>query len=250
MAHVRFASVAITVILAAAWPVSADDADAKAIIEKAIKAHGGLDNLAKFTGGSVTFKGTFYGMGEGLPMSGTVTVSGRDKQKVDLEIEVAGQKFAVVVVLAGNKGWTKFDKEVKDMDADEVAEAREQAYAAWVATLAPLSGKQFQFAKIGDVEINNRKAVGVKVSSKGHRDVDLYFDKETFLLVKIETIVKDDMSGKEVIEENFPSQYKDVQGTKQAVKFVVKRDGKLFLEGEASEIHLAEKIDDATFAKP
>ncbi len=250
MTHFRFAIVATTWVLVSVWPLSADDADAKAIIEKAIKAHGGHENLAKFTGGTVTFKGTFYGMGEGLPMSGTVTVSGHDKQKIDLEIEVGGQKFAVVVVLAGQKGWTKFDKDVKEMDADDVAEAREQAYAAWVATLSPLTGKQFQFTKIGEAEINNRKAIGVKVSSKGHRDVDLYFDKETFLLVKTETIVKDDMSGKEMTEENFPSEYKDVQGTKQAMKFVVKRDGKLFLEGEASEVHLAEKIDDAVFAKP
>ena len=92
--------------------------------------------------------------------------------------------------------------------------------------------------------------MGVKVSSKGHRDVDLYFDKETGLLVKTEGRVKDDMSGQEVTEESFHSEYKEVQGTKQAHKFVVKRNGKLFMEGEATGVELSEKLDASTFAKP
>ena len=89
-----------------------------------------------------------------------------------------------------------------------------------------------------------------KVSSKGHRDVDLYFDKATSVLVKTETRVKDDGSGQEVTEENFPSEYKDVQGVKHAMKFVVKRDGKLFLEGEATDCTLSEKLAADVFAKP
>ena len=57
-------------------------------------------------------------------------------------------------------------------------------------------------------------------------------------------------SGQEVSEESFPSEYKEVQGTKQAMKFTIKRDGKLFMEGEASEIQLSEKLDASLFAKP
>ena len=98
--------------------------------------------------------------------------------------------------------------------------------------------------------VEKRAALGVKVSSKGHRDVDLYFDKETGLLVKTETRVKMDGSDVEVQEESFASEYKEVQGTKQAMKFTVKRDGKLFVEGEATELTLSEKLDASTFAKP
>jgi hypothetical protein len=92
--------------------------------------------------------------------------------------------------------------------------------------------------------------VGVKVSSKGHRDVDLYFSKKTGLLVKWETIVKEDGSDKEVTQESFASDYKDVQGTKQAYKFVVKRAGKLFVEGEATSIEMFDKLDANLFEKP
>ena len=46
------------------------------------------------------------------------------------------------------------------------------------------------------------------------------------------------------------SNYKEVQGTKQAMRFITRRDGKLYMEGEITEYVLAEKLDERTFAKP
>ena len=251
MTHFRYAVAAVALTLAPLSARADDAADARAVVEKAIKAHGGQENLAKFKGSAVTFKGTFHGMGDGIPMSGTVTSFGADKQKVDIVVEAGGQKIPVVIVLAGDKGWTKAADQLTEMDKDKVAEAKEQAYAAWVATLAPLADKEkFKLSTTGEFDVGKKKAVGVKVSSKGHRDVDLYFDKETGLLVKTETRVKDDATGNEMTEEGFPSDYKDFQGTKQATKFTVNRDGKLYMEGEASDVQLLEKADEGTFAKP
>ncbi len=251
MARFRYAVLTVGVVLAVGAPARADDAaDARKIVEKAVKAHGGQDKLEKFTGNVFKFKGTFHGMGDGLPITGEISTLGQDKQKVEMEIEAGGMKIPIVIVVAGDKGWTKIIKDVTEMDKDAVAEAKEQAYAGWVTTLAPLKDKQFTLATVGEIKVNDKPAVGVKVSSKGHRDIDLYFDKETGLLVKYEHRVKDDMSGQEVTEESFPSEYKDVQGTKQAMKFTTKRDGKLFLEGEITSMELFEKLDANTFDKP
>lgn len=251
MSHVRESLAAFAFLAAVSVPARADDAaDARAVVEKAVKAHGGQENLDKFPAHSLQFKGNFHGMGQAIPMTGVVAVQGLEKQKLDVEVEAGGQKFRVVTVLDGDKGWTRMGDETNAMDKDQVAEAKEQAYAGWVATLAPLKDKKFTLATIGETKIDQRPAVGVKVSCKGHRDVDLYFDKETMLLVKTETRVKDDGSGQEVTEESFAGEYKDVQGTKQAMKFTVKRDGKLFVEGEATEYTLTDKLDPSTFAKP
>jgi hypothetical protein len=251
MTTFRFAVAAVGFALATA-PARADDAaDARALVEKAVKAHGGQDKLDKLPGIAVTFKGTFHGMGDGIPMTGTVSSQGTDKQRIEMEIEAGGQKFPIVIVVAGDKGWAKIGKDVTETDKEKLAEAKEHTYAAWVATLAPLKDKKtFTLATTGEIKIEKRPALGVKVSSKGRRDVDLYFDKETGLLVKAESRVKDETSGQEVSEESFPSDYKDVQGTKQAHKFVVKRNGKLFMEGEATKVELSEKLDASTFAKP
>jgi hypothetical protein len=251
MSHVQHAVLAFGFVVAAAVPARADDAaDARKLVEKAIKAHGGQEKLAKFTGHTVKFKGNFHGMGQAIPMTGEVITQGNDKVRVDVEIEAGGMKFRVINVFDGEKGWNKVGDMLMEFDKDQVAEAKEQAYAGWVETLVPLKDKQFTLATVGEIKVENRPALGVKVSSKGRRDIDLYFDKETGLLVKRETRVKDEGSGQEVTEETFPSEYKEVQGTKQAMKFTVKRDGKLFIEGEATEVQLSEKLDASVFAKP
>lgn len=251
MNHLRRAVLALGCVLAVTVSARADDAaDARKLIEKAVKAHGGQEKLDKFAGATAKLKGTFYGQGDGLAMTAEVSAEGTDKQRIDIEIEAGGQKIPIVIVVAGDKGWTKIAKDTKEFDKDELAEAKEQAFAAWVATLAPLKDKQFTFATTGEIKVENRPALGVKVSSKGHRDVDLYFDKETGMLVKTETRVKDDATGQEVSEESFPSEYKDVQGTKQAMKFLTKRDGKKFIEGDVTSVELFEKLDANTFTKP
>ncbi len=251
MTQFRHAFLAFGFVLAVTLPARADDAaDARAIVEKAVKAHGGQETLDKLPATTVKFKGTFHGQGEGIPMTGEVTTLGPDKQRVEIEVEAGGQKVTILIVLAGDKAWTKLGKDLKELDKDEVAEMKEAAYAGWVATLAPLKDKQFKLATVGETKIGDRPALGVKVSSKGHRDVDLYFDKETNLLVKTESRVKDEGNGQEVTQEQFTSDHKEVQGIKQSRKYTVKRNGKLFMEGESTEVTLAEKLDDSTFAKP
>src|SRR5262249_33308325 len=94
--------------------------------------------------------------------------------------------------------------------------------------------KKFRLAPLGEVAVDGRPARGVKVSREGHRDVDLYFDREKSLLVKTQTRVKDD-DGQEVTEETFLSDYKEAQGTNQAMKVVVQRDGELYVESEVPE---------------
>jgi hypothetical protein len=251
MSHVRYAVLALGVVVGFSVPSRADDAaDARALVEKAIKAQGGQEKLAKLTAHTLKFKGTFHGMGQAIPMTGEIATQGNDKVRLDAEVEAGGMKFRVINVLAGDKGWNKIGDAVMELDKDQVAEAQHQAYSGWVSTLTPLAGKEFTLSTIGEMEIEKRPALGVKVTSKGRRDVDLYFDKESGLLVKFEHRVKDEGSGQEVTEENIASDYKEVQGTKQAMKFVVKRDGKLFVEGEATEYQLLEKLEDSVFAKP
>lgn len=249
----RYVVLTAGLVVAAAGPVRADEADAKAaraLVDKAVKAHGGQANLAKFPASVAKFKGTFHGQGTPIPMAGEITTFGPDKAKLDLEIDAGGMKIPVVNVVAGDKGWAKVGDNVVELNKDQMTEALEQGHGGWVSSLAPLSGKGFTLATAGELLVNDKPALGVKASYKGRRDVTLYFDKVTGRVVKVETTVKDEGTGQEVTEEAFPSDYKEVQGTQQAMKFTTKRDGKLYLEGELSEITLADKIDAGVFVKP
>jgi hypothetical protein len=242
--------VSVLMLSAAVSARAGDDASPRALIDKALKAHGGEDNLAKWPAVTAKIKGTFHGLGAAIPVTGEFASEGTNRSKFVIEGQVDGQKFLLIQILNGDKGWIKTDDdETEELDKDDLTEAKEEAYAEWLTTLVPLKDKQFRLALLGEINIDKRPALGIRVSSKGHRDVDLFFNKETGLLVKSEARIKDD-DGQEVTEETILIDYKDVQGTKQAMRFTVRRDGKLYLECEVTEYRLAERLEDSVFAKP
>jgi hypothetical protein len=70
-------------------PARADDAaDAKATVDKAIKAHGGEEKLSKFKGETWTGKGTYYGMGDGLPFSAHFALQWPERFRMEVEDKV------------------------------------------------------------------------------------------------------------------------------------------------------------------
>ena len=87
--------------------------------------------------------------------------------------------------------------------------------------LAVLKDKKYKLSPLGEVKVEGRDAVGVQVSCKGHKDVNLYFDKETNLLAKGEWNVKaQEQGGKEVMQETLYGDYKDVEGAKIPMKIM------------------------------
>jgi hypothetical protein len=237
-------------VLAITAAARADDSAAtRALVDRAVKAQGGAERLAKLPAVTGRLKGTFYGLGDGVAFTGEFAAQGADRNRMEFEAETGGQKLRLVHVLNGDKGWVKVNDDTEELDKEGLAEAREEAYAEWVATLVPLRDrKRFSLSPLGEIKIDGRPAAGVRVSSEGRRDVNLYFDKTTGLLVKTEARLKED--GEEVTEETFLGEYKEVQGTKQATRLTVRRDGKPYLKCEVSNYRLAEKLDDALFARP
>jgi len=224
-------------------------ADAKAIVTRAIKASGGQEALAKYKASTAKIKGELQAMGATVPFTGEMATDGNDRQRLALELELGGQKFTVTQVLNRDKGWVKLNDETMDMDADKLAEALEQAHSGWVMTLVPLLAKEFTLTGLGESDVEGKPALGLRATFKGRRDISLFFDKQTHLLVKTESRVKDEESGQEVNEETLLSQYEGKE-VKQPMKLNVKRDGKRYIDAELSDLKMVEKLDDETFAKP
>jgi hypothetical protein len=239
------------VVLAAAGAGRADDqAEARALVDKAIKAAGGEAKLAQLKASTWKAKGTFYGMGEGIPYTSEMAFQYPDRQKVTIEGNVNNMNFSFTFVVNGDKGWAKLGDNTEEMAADRLKETKEEMYAGWVTRLLPVKDKAFTLAPLGEVKVGDRPALGVKISHKGHRDINVYFDKETSLLVKSEATVKDDQSDKEVSQEVVFSKHKEIDGVKVPMKVDIKRDGKRYVEAENTEVKFADKLDDSVFAKP
>jgi hypothetical protein len=226
----------------------ADDAT-QAIIDKAIKAHGGAAKLAERKATQLKSKGHLELQG-GLDFTQELFLQG-GKFKEAMHLQVAGQQVNVTTVFDGTKGWmTVNDDETKELDGKILDEVKEAGYVARLTRLILLKDKSIEFLPLGEVLVNDRPAVGVKVTCKGHRDVNVFFDKETGLLVKIERRAVDPMSGTEVTEERIFKEHQDVGGMKVAKRVLVNRDGKKFLELEVVEAKFPDNLDDSEFAKP
>jgi hypothetical protein len=221
-----------------------DQSDAAAIVEKGLKAIGGREKVAKYKARTWKAQGTYYGMGQGVPYAGEYSVQWPGK----FRMEIVG---VFAIVLNGDKGWLKMGDTVKEMSPDELAEQREEHYAGWVMTLLPLSDKAFQVSTMGETQVAGRPTLGVNVKRDGHRDVQLYFDKESGRLVKSENRVKAaELGGKEVLQEVFYSDYREVDGVLLSARVELKRDGAKFVEADNSEFKQFESLSDGAFGKP
>jgi hypothetical protein len=169
--------------------------------------------------------------------------------RVDIEVEVAGQKITVVNIFDRDKGWLKTGNDTKEMDKDQINEAREKGHAAWVASLVPLKDKGYSLSLVGEDKVGDKPVTTIRVSHKDRRDVTLYFDQKSHMLLKSESRVKDDATGQEVTEETLYKDYND-KGLKQPKKLTINRDGKLFIEAESVDYKPGQDIDDSTFGKP
>lgn len=167
-----------------------------------------------------------------------------------MTLNLGGNEVAITQVFDGTKGWLSFAGNTQELDKEMMAEAREQMHAGQVADLRGLDDKGVKLSPLGESKLDGKTAVGVRVSAEGYRDISLFFDRDTGLLLKSEKRAKDPMSGEEFTEEKRYADYKKVNGLMVPHKQSTKRDGKPHADIELTEVTVAEKLPDNTFAKP
>jgi outer membrane lipoprotein-sorting protein len=231
--------------------VQADDAaDAKAIVERAIKARGDKPGAVP---GVTTWKEkiALEAFDQKIDLDTEWTVQPPDKMRIQMTVAVAGQNLDLVVVVNGEKVWYLVNGQIQESDGSNLAEALTEMNRMWASSLTPLLTEEFKLATAKEKVVNGKPAAGVAVRNGKRPVVTLYFDKETGLLVKREATVKDsNTDGKEVLEEVVLSDYKEADGRKYHTKVVVTRDDKPFYRSEVSKPKLVEKPDPKLFEKP
>jgi hypothetical protein len=232
------------------WAVGAQAGgkdEARALIDKAIKAHG-AKRLAKVK--ALQFKGTGkIHLDKEYAFTAEVFEQLPDKQKIVVELDFNGKNLTFTQVVNGKKGWKGITGMIQALGKEEVQEVKEQLNAEAVASLLPLKDKHYKLSLLGESKVGDHDTVGVQVTRKGFRDVNLYIDKKSHLLRKAEYRTVQD--SKEVTQEKFFHKYKKVDGLQSPTKMVLKNDGNLFMEIEISETTLHENaLDDSVFAKP
>src|SRR5581483_6217731 len=142
------------------------------------------------------------------------------------EVQAGGLNKQALLVLNGDKGWVKAQDQVQDLPKNIAPFVLDLLYALRSPTLLPqLKDKAFQLAPLGEIKVDDKPAVGVRVTHKDRKELRLWFDKASGLPVKAEVSVTDPQ-GKSVSAETAYSDFKDFDGVKLPGKVVLKLDGR------------------------
>lgn len=225
---------------------------ARAVVEKAIEAHGGMRRLSQVRADRVKLKGSVFlnDKDKPVPFTGETLVQLPGQLKSTVHLNVETRTHTVVEGLNGETAWSQLNGQPKPIEPANLAQMREALALARAVRLVPLlTDKIYDLSSLGESKVNERVVQGVKVAVKGRKDLRLFFDKESGLLIKTAHHL-DDGNGKEVEQEEYYGDFRDLGGFKRPVKIGVFRKGGKIMEAELVEVKYLESIPEAEFTKP
>jgi hypothetical protein len=181
----------------------------QAVIDKAIQARGGQDQLAQIKAFQAKIKGHIYVEGAALPFTATIQSQLPGQYKHVMDFQWDGEAWKQIQVYAGDKAWIKVNDRPRDLE--RIAEGLQRArYAERLTSLVILKDKSYQLNSLGDSKIEGQDVVGVLVNAAKKTPVKMFFDKSTGLLVKTEHRQKDPSNpmGDEITQESFYRDYR------------------------------------------
>jgi hypothetical protein len=222
---------------------------ARALVERAIDAQGGSAQVEKL------FKrwiAKIEGTAGRLTITGTLSHDGPDRGRIATQLVRDGQTIEVIVVTDGSgRAWRKIGEVSQEVVGKELEEMKDGGWRSRkVRFLLPLlTDERIELSMLGESVVADRPAQGIRVTSKGHRDVDVYFDKETGWLAKMESRVKSPDNRDIVLEQVF-SDYKEFDGVKLATTFTKYENGRQTSVERIVDIKFVDEIDRSLFARP
>jgi outer membrane lipoprotein-sorting protein len=251
MTRSRVFACAIGVLSLASLFAQAQDVDLKAVLRKAIEAHGGEKNLAKVKGATSKFKGTMEIANMKADLTGETAFQKPDKLRNTITLNVNNMNIDVITVYDGKKMWVNSQGKTAEINDEKILnEVKESLQIEGAGSLSDFLKAPYELNALGEAKVKGKDAIGIRVSKKGQKDFSMFFDKKTHLIVKTETRSFDAASKQEVTQEKFILSYQAKEGIQFAKRLEVVNDGKLFMDLEITDVAISEKIDDSTFAKP
>jgi hypothetical protein len=244
---------AIAVLSAWLLPLAGPDKkpppDPRALLRKAVEAHGGAARLKRLRVVREQTEGVLTLKDQKIPYLVETVQRLPGQFRITTRSEVAGKLLVVVQVFDGRRGWLQEGGIARPADAGALASWKELAHAAEVATLTPLlaAEKGYGLTLLPEVKVLGRAAAGVKVTHAGRRDVALYFDCATGLLVQK---VCHPHAGAKSSQTEIYSDFKDLDGLKRPTCVQILINGVPHAEAIIKSTEFPERLDDKEFTRP
>jgi hypothetical protein len=220
-----------------------------AILDKAIKAHGGKETLEKFPCVRLKMRVILPGHSP-TPKEWDWLFAAPDRLKEVRESYYMNRRRDSVWIVDAGEVFKLQDGIRPQPVSAKLAEAfQDDAHLMQVLRLVPLKDKQFELTKTADIKVEGKPALGLRVHTKGQHDLTLFFDAETGLLVKIQRRVMDTSTLKVVAEERIYQKYQKQDGIPFASAISVTHDGLRDVQIEIIEAKFMQKVEDAEFRR-
>jgi hypothetical protein len=240
----------LVLLVSSAGAAEAQQDEARALIERAVQAHGGAEALGRIHAEKVKFKGTLVVQGHTASIVVERTLQLPSKFKSVIEMNSDGDKHTIIHVVNRDKTYVAVDGRPLPVIPELLAEIRSGLELERAQHLLPLlEDKSYQLALTEEIKVNDRPAAGIRITGRGRKEMRLYFDKEYGLLVRAENRL-DDGKGKEIRQHFFFGDFKEIGGCKRPTKVRAYRDGKQIMEAQVLDAKPLEKVDETEFAKP
>jgi hypothetical protein len=245
------------VLLLGASDLRADE-DAAAIIRKAIKAHGGEENLDKLMAcmvesqGSLELYPNLAGVFEYTFKSELTAKPGKFKESVKIFQTINNgdaQPYMSIHNVYNGEGQIVRDGKGEFLKDQALKEFKAQAYHRTVCLLTPLlRDRKFKLTVVDrDAKVSGNAAVAIMVHHQDYQDIVLYFDKESGRLVKSKRDFFHVGKKKEMELLTFFSDFKTVEGAVIPHRVVTYHDGKQFSAERITKILVLETAPDEWF---
>jgi negative regulator of sigma E activity len=225
--------------------VHAEDPAAAAVLDKAINALGGREQLAKAEAFSWTARWIQGGLSN---FESQTTMQGLDHRRM----ETGNDRLRIIQVVSGDKGWARHGNVTRKLMGEELAFWIQDTYLEAIPiTLLAIQSRRLKCQAADDEQVSDKPAAVLKITGPDGKDFALYFDKDSGLPVK--EVAK--MSGygpahRELLREVTFADYKDFNGIKKATKVEFKTNVRISHVLEVTEFKILEKVDPKTFVEP
>ncbi len=215
----RFMSVTLAagLVLGLGRLAVADDQDAKAVIDKAVKALGGAEKLGAAKIVRWKTKGKISRNDEDNDFSTKVTAQGLDKFRQEFEGEFGGNPVKGVTFWTATKaGGNSATKRTRWKETNSPTRSGPPT-CNWSPNAPAAQGEGFKVEAGEEEKVGGKPAAVLKVTGPDGKEFQLFFDKESGLPVKLTATVAG-RQGNEFAQETTFANYKDFDGIKRATK--------------------------------
>jgi hypothetical protein len=227
-----------------------EDESPRDIIEAAIKAHGGADNLKKTLCGNVHAKAKLAiapGVDGTIEWEENYEVPGRYRRK--MVGDVGGMPIRMEFALIDGSGWLRRNGEVSDFKGDKSLGSK-----SWAAVLLNLSNCLDDGVKLrpgGTEMVDGHAAKKVVASGEAAQGkATLFLDEKTHRLVKLMRRSPHPVTRQEADAWFLLGDFKTVDGIVYPHRLEIVMDGKKVIDLEITRIDFPKTLDDKLFAKP